>query len=63
MRKVIAAYFDRVLEFDTQKEAEKYLEALRKNSEFRILHHKETGGKYRLKIRKQYHDESPVARG
>lgn len=38
MKKVIAACIDRVLEFDTQNEAAKYIETLRdKGSEFRIL--------------------------
>lgn len=46
MKKVIAACIDRVLEFDTQNEAAKYLETLRdKGSEFRILHREEIGGK------------------
>ena len=51
MKKVIAACIDRVLEFDTQNEAAKYLETLRdKGSEFRILHREEIGGKYRIRI-------------
>lgn len=42
MKKVIAACIDRVLEFDTQQEAAKYLETLRdKKSEFRILNREE----------------------
>ena len=46
MKKVIAACIDRVLEFDTQDEAAKYLETLRnKGGEFRVLHREEVGGK------------------
>lgn len=46
LQKVIAACIDRVLEFDTQNEAAKYIETLRdKGSEFKILHREEIGGK------------------
>lgn len=55
MKKVIAACIDRVLEFDTQQEAAKYLETLRdKKSEFRILNREEVAGKYRIRIQEQY---------
>lgn len=55
MKKVIAACIDRILEFDTQQEAAKYLETLRdKKTDFRILHREEVGGKYRIRIQEQY---------
>lgn len=63
MKKVIAACIDRVLEFDTQKEAADYIETLRKKkSEFRILHREEVGGKYRIRIQEQY-NKSPMIEG
>lgn len=63
MKKVIAACIDRVLEFDTQKEAADYIEGLRaKKSDFRILHREEIGGKYRIRIQEQY-NKSPMIEG
>ena len=63
MKKVIAACIDRVLEFDTQDEAAKYLETLRnKGCEFRVLHPEEVGGKYRIRIQEQY-NKSPMIEG
>lgn len=60
MKKVIAACIDRVLEFDTQQEAAKYIEALRdKKSDFRILRREDVGGKYRIRIQEQY-NKSPM---
>lgn len=63
MKKVIAACIDRVLEFDTQQEAAKYLETLRdKKTDFRILHREEVAGKYRIRIQEQY-NKSPMIEG
>lgn len=63
MKKVISACIDRVLEFDTQNEAAKYIETLRgKGNEFRILHREEIGGKYRIRIQEQY-NKSPMIEG
>lgn len=63
MKKVIAACIDRILEFDTQNEATKYIETLRdKGNEFRILHREEIGGKYRIRIQEQY-NKSPMIEG
>lgn len=63
MKKVIAACIDRVLEFDTQQEAAKYLETLReKKSEFRVLNREEVAGKYRIRIQEQY-NKSPMIEG
>lgn len=63
MKKVIAACIDRVLEFDTQKEAANYLEGLRnKKSEFRVLRRDEVGRKYRIRIQEQY-NKSPMIEG
>lgn len=60
MKKVIAACIERILEFDSQNEAAKYLEILReKKSEFRILHREEVDGKYRIRIQEQY-NKSPM---
>lgn len=55
MKRVIAVCIDRILEFDTQAEAVKYLDNLRdKGSAFRILNREEFGGKYRIRIQEQY---------
>lgn len=55
MKKVIAACIDRILEFDSQQEAAKYLEGLRnKNAQFRMLHREEVNGKYRIRVQEQY---------
>lgn len=63
MKKVIAACIDRVLEFDTQQEAAKYLETLRdKKSDFRILHREEVNGKMRIRIQEQY-NKTPMIEG
>ena len=63
MKKVIAACIDRILEFDTQQEAAKYLETLRdKKSDIRILHREEVAGKYRIRIQEQY-NKSPMIEG
>lgn len=60
MKKVIAACIDRVLEFDTQAEAAKYLDGLReKKTDFRIVNREEVGGKYRVRIKEQY-NKSPM---
>ena len=63
MKKVIAACIDRVLEFDTQQEAAKYLETMRyKKSDFRVLNREEVAGKYRIRIQEQY-NKSPMIEG
>lgn len=63
MKKVIAACIDRVLEFDTQQEAAKYLETLRdKKTDFRILYREEVAGKYWIRIQEQY-NKSPMIEG
>lgn len=63
MKKVIAACIDRVLEFDSPEEAADYIETLRKKqSEFRILHREEVGGKYQIRIQEQY-NKSPMIEG
>lgn len=63
MKKVIAACIDRVLEFDTQQEAAKYLETLRdKKVEFRIVYREAVAGKYRIRIQEQY-NKSPMIEG
>lgn len=63
MKKVIAACIDRVLEFDTQQEAAKYLETLRdKKSEFRIVNREAVNGKYRIRVQEQY-NKSPMISG
>lgn len=60
MKKVVAACIDRILEFDTQQEAAKYIGALRdKKSDFRILRREDVGGKYRIRIQEQY-NKSPM---
>lgn len=60
---MIAACIDRVLEFDTQQEAAKYLETLRdKKSEFRVLNRKEVGRKCQIRVQEQY-NKSPMIEG
>lgn len=63
MKKVIAVCIDRILEFDTQNEAAKYLETLRdKGGKFKVLHREEIGDKYRIRIQEQY-NKSPMIEG
>lgn len=63
MKKVIAACIDRILEFDSQQEAAKYLEGLRnKNAQFRMLHREEVNGKYRIRVQEQY-NKNPMIEG
>lgn len=63
MKKIIAAYIDRILEFDTQEEAAKYLESLRnKKTEFRIVNREAINGKYRIRVQEQY-NKSPMIEG
>lgn len=60
MKKVVAACIDRILDFDTQKEAAAYIEGLRnKKTEFRVINREEVGGKYRVRIQEQY-NKSPM---
>jgi hypothetical protein len=55
MKKIVAACIDRILEFDTQAEAVKYLGGLReKETDFRILNREEINGKYRIRVKEQY---------
>ena len=63
MKKIIAAYIDRILEFDTQEDAAKYLESLRnKKTEFRIVNREAINGKYRIRVQEQY-NKSPMIEG
>lgn len=60
MKKVVAACIDRILDFDTPKEAAAYIEGLRnKKTEFRVINREEVGGKYRVRIQEQY-NKSPM---
>lgn len=60
MKKVVAACIDRVLDFDTPKEAAAYIEGLRnKKTEFRVINREEVGRKYRVRIQEQY-NKSPM---
>lgn len=60
MKKVIAACIERILDFDTPKEAAAYIERLRnKKTEFVIISCEETGGKYRVRVKEQY-NSSPM---
>lgn len=60
MKKVIAACIDRVLEFDTQDEAARYIEGLRsRKTEFRVINREEADGKYRVRVQEQY-NKSPM---
>lgn len=60
MKKVVAACIDRILDFDTPKEAAAYIEGLRnKKTGFRVINREEVGGKYRVRIQEQY-NKSPM---
>ena len=60
---MIAACIDRVLEFDTQQEATKYLETLRdKKIEFRIVNREAVNGKCRIRVQEKY-NKSPMISG
>lgn len=57
---MIAAGIDRVLEFDTLEEADRYLDGLRvKGAEYRVMWRKEAGSKIRLRVKEQY-NKSPL---
>lgn len=59
MKKVISACVDKVLEFDTQEEAAKYIETMRKKKVIRILYRKEINQKCQVRIQEQYNN-SPM---
>ena len=61
MKRVIAACIDRVFEFDSEGEMEKYLAALRKaEKEFAVIYSGERdGGKWCLRVKEQY-NKSPL---
>lgn len=61
MKKVIAACIDRILEFDNQEEAARYIEKLRATKhEFRIIDRGEVPpGKFRIRIQERYNN-SPM---
>ena len=56
MKKVVMAGIDRVLEFDTLEEADKYLDTLR------VKGRKTVGTKTRLRVLEQY-NKSPLIEG
>lgn len=58
MKKLIAACIDRILEFDTQQEAQAYLKK-RHDKNFRIVSQGQNQGKYRLRVQEQY-NQSPM---
>jgi len=63
MKKVVMAGIDRVLEFDTLEEADKYLDTLRvKGAEYRVIWRKTVGTKTRLRVLEQY-NKSPLIEG
>lgn len=63
MKKVVAAGIDRVLEFDTLEEADRYLDALRvKGAEYRVMWREAVGPKTRMRVIEQY-NKSPLIEG
>lgn len=55
MKKVIGAYIEQVLEFDTKEEADQYVTELQvKNQLHLVLSQSEYEGKYRMRLRKRY---------
>lgn len=61
MKRVVAACIDRVFEFDSEGEMEKYLAALRESEkEFAVIRSgKRDGGKWCLRVKEQY-NKSPL---
>lgn len=63
MKKVVAAGIDRVLDFDTLEEADRYLDGLRvKGAEYRVMWRKEVCSKIRLRVVEQY-NKNPLIEG
>lgn len=58
MKKIIAASLDRLVEFDSQREAEAYIRAMKsKPGKVEVLDKAALeSGKYRVKIRQQYNN-------
>lgn len=58
MKKIIAACIERIVEFDSSKEAVKYIDDCRqKNKKFIIMSRKEVGcGIVQIRIREQYNN-------
>lgn len=55
MKKIIAACYDRYLEFDTEDELQRYLGKLNENkSSYHILENNVVNGKFRLRIQERY---------
>lgn len=60
MKRVVAACIDRVLEFDSQDEADAYVEGLRRRGKvFRIVRRGDARDKYRVRVQEQY-NSSPM---
>ena len=57
MKKVVSAYIDKILEFDSLDEAKKYLDGMRTaGKNFHIMWECDlTGGKREIRIREQYY--------
>ncbi len=63
MKKVVAAYIDRIFEFDSQEEVAAYIEKLRSLKKmFRIVQREDAGGRCRVRIQEQY-NSSPMIGG
>ena len=55
MKKVIAGCIEKIIEFDTQKEAAEYVDFVRESGkEFQVIERTQAYGKWRVQIREQY---------
>lgn len=62
MKKIIAAGVDRVWQFDTQAEADKYLENLKlKGRDYNIIYTRHVDGKIKIRVREQYNNNKLIA--
>lgn len=62
MKKIIAAGVDRVWQFDTQAEADKYLANLKaKRRDYNIIYTRHVNGKIEIRVREQYNNNKLIA--
>lgn len=64
MRKILAAGIDRVWQFDTQTEADKYLAGIHsKGRAYSIIYTRPHEGKIKMRIREQYNNNQLIMEG
>ena len=62
MKKIIAAGVDRVWQFDTQAEADKYLANLKaKGRDYNIIYTRYVDGKIKIRVCEQYNNNKLIA--